>query len=281
MSSQRLDASLQDALLDAAREAARQAADYVRARTADLGSIDWQQKSRADFVSEVDLGAEQRIADVLLGRFADATILGEELSPSADMGDGIVFVVDPLDGTTNFLHGYPEYAVSIGALVDGAIAAGVVTQIPYDVTYWAAAGRGAFRDGRRLAVSTIADPIRALIGTGFPFKHPGQLEPYLPQLTRVVSLTAGVRRAGSAALDLAHVASGHFDAFWELMLAPWDVAAGILLVREAGGRVSDLEGVDARVGHAPLVASNATLHEWLLSQLTANGDAATSATSRL
>jgi myo-inositol-1(or 4)-monophosphatase len=266
LSSQR-DPSLQDALLEGCVHAAREAAAFIRERSRDLPGIDWIAKSRADFVSEVDLGAETRITDHLLRRFPDALVLGEELTPSASATDGIVFVVDPLDGTTNFLHGYPEYAVSIGALVAGELTAAVVLQVPQGVTYTACAGRGAHRDGERLSVSTIAEPVRALVGTGFPFKQPDQIAPYLPQLARVIAETSGVRRAGSAALDLAHVASGHFDAFWELMLAPWDIAAGILLVREAGGRVTDLDGGDVIPAHTPLVASNGLLHEWLLSRI--------------
>ncbi|MEP7382593.1 MAG: inositol monophosphatase family protein [Gemmatimonadota bacterium] len=268
MSSQRHDASLHDELHAAAVIAAQEGASYIRSRTGDLGSLDWQVKSRADFVSEVDLGAERLITERLLDRFPDARVLGEELAPGTSAtSDGVVFVVDPLDGTTNFLHGYPEYAVSIGVLLDGALTAGVVLEIPRDVTYSAIAGRGATRDGERMSVSSISEPIRALIGTGFPFKHPAQLEPYLPQFARISGQTSGLRRAGSAALDLAHVACGHFDAFWELMLAPWDIAAGMLLVREAGGRVSDLAGGEAKVSHTPLVASNGVLHEWMLGQL--------------
>ena len=259
--------TLRDSVLDACLAAARTGADYIRARSRDLATIDWQEKSRADFVSEVDVGAESRIADVLLTRFADARIVGEELTPTVTGADGLVFIVDPLDGTTNFLHGYPEYAVSIGALVGETLLAGVVLEVPGGTTYWASARGGAFCDGQRLAVSTITDPGRALIGTGFPFKHPELVVPYLPQFARVVAATAGVRRAGSAALDLAHVACGHFDAFWELMLAPWDIAAGILLVREAGGRVTDLRGVEAAPAHTPLVASNGVLHDWMLAQV--------------
>ncbi len=267
MPSQRHDTALQNLLLDASLHAARRGADFVRERTRDLASIDWQIKSRADFVSEVDLGAESRIAEYLLERVPDALVLGEELTPRAATEDGIVFVVDPLDGTTNFLHGFPEYAVSIGALAGGSLAAGVVLQIPLDVTYTATAGGGAFRDGDRLCVSSTADPLRALIGTGFPFKEPDQIAPYLAQLGRVMSEVAGVRRPGSAALDLAHVAEGSFDAFWEQMLSPWDIAAGILLVREAGGLVTDFAGNDVLPSHTPVVASNATLHQWLLGRL--------------
>lgn len=267
MPSQRHDVTLRDAVLDACLAAARVGADYVSARSRDVATIDWQEKSPTDFVSEVDVGAESRIAEVLLRRFSDARIVGEELTPSATGTGGLAFIVDPLDGTTNFLHGYPEYAVSIGALVGETLLAGVVVDVPRGRTYAAAAGGGAFCAGARLSVSTISNPRRALIGTGFPFKHPEHVAPYLPQFARVVAATAGVRRAGSAALDLAHVACGHFDAFWELMLAPWDIAAGILLVREAGGRVTDLQGAEAAPSHTPLLASNGVLHDWMQRQL--------------
>ena len=267
MPSQRNNSALAKHLLEACVRAARTGADFIRERSTDLASIDWQVKSRADFVSDVDLGAEQRIADSLLSDIPDSLVLGEELSPTAERGDGVSFVVDPLDGTTNFLHGYPAYAVSIGALVGRIVVAGVVLDVPRNSLFTATAGGGAFRDGAPIRVSSIADPGRALIGTGFPFKHPHMIEPYLPQLRRIIAESAGVRRAGSAALDLADVACGRFDAFWELMLAPWDIAAGILLVREAGGRVTDPDGQDISPAHTPVVASNGILHDWLLTKL--------------
>lgn len=228
---------------------------------------DWQVKTRADFVSAVDLGAEQLITGEIRRDFPSATVVGEELAPEGELGTGLVFIVDPLDGTTNFLHQYPQYAVSIAAAINGVVEAGVVFDVPRDALYVAVRGHGARCNGERLHVSPIAEPERALIGTGFPFKDPGQLAPYLPQFARVAAQTSGVRRAGAAALDLADVASGRLDAFWELMLAPWDMAAGMLLVREAGGRVTDLHGVDVGPGRTGLVASNGTLHSWLLQQL--------------
>jgi myo-inositol-1(or 4)-monophosphatase len=178
-----------------------------------------------------------------------------------------VFVVDPLDGTTNFLHGFPEYAVSIGVVVDGELVAGVVRHVVTGETYTALAGAGAKRDGAPVRVSSTTSPQRALIGTGFPFSSMDRIDEYLPQFAAVASQTAGMRRAGSAALDLAHVAAGHFDAFWELKLAPWDIAAGLLLVREAGGLVTDLSGAPARVTHTGLVAGNPIMHKWLLDTL--------------
>lgn len=267
MPSQRHDTALQAQLLDAAINAARIGADFVRSRTGDLATIDWQVKSRADFVSEVDLGAETRISEYLLDRVPDALVLGEELTPGAAAADGVAFVVDPLDGTTNFLHGYPEYAVSIGVMLGGSLTAGVVLQIPHDITYSATAGGGAYRNGHRLSVSATSEPLRALFSTGFPFKKADEVDPYLQQLRRVMTQTSGVRRAGSASLDLANVAAGHYDGFWELSLAPWDIAAGILLVREAGGRVTDVAGREIQPAHTSVVASNGTMHEWLLAQV--------------
>ena len=256
--------ALRRELLASSLAAAVRAVEVIRARATDLGTITWEEKSPADFVSEVDHAAEQIIGEVLVGRHPGATIVGEELSPAVRAPDGLAFVVDPLDGTTNFLHGYPAYAVSIAALVNGDAAAGVVLNAVTGELFTATLGGGARRNGQPISVSRIAEPSRALIGTGFPFKHPDLIDPYMKQLPLVLQGTAGVRRAGSAALDLADVACGRFDAFWELRLAAWDIAAGLLLVREAGGLVTDLEGRPAPVAHGPIVAGNPTMHRWLL-----------------
>jgi myo-inositol-1(or 4)-monophosphatase len=247
-----------------AMQAAQAAAAVIRRRAADVHAIDWRVKRQADFVSDVDLEAEAAITDVVRHGVPDARVLGEELTPDATSDTGVVFVADPLDGTTNFLHGYPAYSVSIGVVADGEIEAGVIVDVTRRVTFSALRGRGAYRDGERIHVSTIEDPARSLIGTGFPFKHLEHLEAYQRQWVQVLKETSGIRRAGSAALDLADVACGRFDAFWELGLAPWDVAAGILLVREAGGVVTDAVGSPRRVAHGPLVAGNPAMHRWLL-----------------
>jgi myo-inositol-1(or 4)-monophosphatase len=256
-----------DTLLSACRDAAREAAAFVVDQSQHLAELDWQPKSRVDFVSAVDTGAEERIRAALGRRFPNATIIGEELSPDETRMDGLVFAVDPLDGTTNFLHGYQQYAVSIGCMLDGVLQAGVVHDVPRDVQYFALRGEGAYRDGVRIAVSGIDKPSRALIGTGFPFRDPQQLQPFLEGFTRVAREAAGLRRAGAAALDLVDVACGRFDAFWELSLSPWDIAAGILLIREAGGVVTDLDGAEKVVGHGSVVAGNSFMHAWLLQTL--------------
>jgi myo-inositol-1(or 4)-monophosphatase len=264
MPSQRATEGHLAALRDAAVAASHSAAGYIRERSGDRLLLHVREKQAADFVSEVDTGAESRIRDVLERSHPGAVIVGEELSPGAAITGEVVFVVDPLDGTTNFLHGFPAYAVSIGALVDGMLAAAVVLDVTRGDPYTATAGGGAWCDGQRLGVSPVDHPRRALVGTGFPFKSLEFLDQYLGQFDRMTRALAGIRRAGSAALDLAWVASGRFDAFWELRLAPWDIAAGILLIREAGGRVTDLAGTDIVPAHTAVVASNGTLHEWLL-----------------
>ena len=271
------------ALLDVALAAARAGAVIVRTRAADVRSIRWDEKSTVDFVSEVDTSAEERIRSVLDAMQPGSRVIGEELSAPDPAGprdaardgtrlgvlpaSGVAFVVDPLDGTTNFLHGYPEYAVSVGAALDGRLVAGVVLNAATGETFTAALGAGAQRDGVPIAVSPIATPTRALIGTGYPFRHPDQIPVYLAQFDRVIRATSGVRRAGAAALDLCDVACGRFEAFWELSLAPWDVAAGIVIVREAGGIVTDTEGRGAVAEYGGIVAGNAAMHAWMMEQL--------------
>jgi myo-inositol-1(or 4)-monophosphatase len=251
-------------LLDVALEAARAAASVIRDATSEREELVWETKGRSDFVSAVDKASEQQIAEIVGRRLPDAVMLGEELSPNALSNTGIVVIADPLDGTTNFLHGYPEYAVSIGVAREGELCAAVVLNVPRGEEFTAISGGGAFLNGVRIKVSSLREPGRALIGTGFPFRTVEQLPQYVAQFSLVAAGTAGMRRAGAAALDLASVACGRFDAFWELTLAPWDVAAGILLVREAGGIVTDLKGQSARPVAGGLVAGNPAMHAWLL-----------------
>ena len=166
-------ASARDArdLLETAVAAADAATAFIRTRAGDASSLPWIEKSPADFVSEVDHGAEERIRTIVLGRHRNARVIGEELSPDVLAGAGLAFIVDPLDGTTNFLHGYPEYAVSIGVARDGELVAGVVVNVPMGERFTALRGDGAWRDDKPIRVSRITEPGRALVGTGFPFKH--------------------------------------------------------------------------------------------------------------
>jgi myo-inositol-1(or 4)-monophosphatase len=252
-------------LLDVSTKAADKAAAVIEQAVQSRGGLVWKQKGTSDFVTEVDTNAEEAIVETINAGCPGAVIIGEELSPETLVGrEGVTFLVDPLDGTTNFLHGYPEYSVSIAAVVDGELVAAVVRNLARPETFTASRGGGAFMNGERISVSTETEPYRALIGTGFPFKRHDLLEKYAKQFIKVSSHTAGVRRAGSAAVDLSNLACGRFDAFWELVLAPWDIAAGTLIVREAGGIVTDLAGKPKQLAHGPVVAGNPDIHPWLL-----------------
>lgn len=255
-------------LLAASVAGAVRAAEVIRGAAAAAATLDWREKGRSDFVTDVDEAAERALTDAIRSHVKDAIIVAEEFSPDWPAGTtSPVFVADPLDGTTNFLHGYPWYAVSIGALLGGELRAAVVLNVVTTEMFTATLGGGARRNGQPISVSAVTDPSRALLGTGLPFKHPELIPPYMATLPRLLESTAGVRRAGSAALDLADVACGRFDAFWELMLAPWDMAAGLLLVREAGGIATDLQGQAATVAHTGIIAGNPTMHAWLSLQL--------------
>lgn len=253
--------------LRSAVEAAAIAARFIAEGALTRHALVWEEKAATDFVSAVDIGAEERIRESLLTAIPDLRIVGEELGATGDMTSGLVAIVDPLDGTSNFLHGYPSYAVSIGIALDGVPVAGVVHDVARGGVYSATEGGGAWVDGVRMAVSATSRPTRALIGTGFPFKTMAQTDQYLAQLRTLIPQVAGMRRAGAAALDLCDVARGRFEAFWELDLQPWDIAAGLLLVREAGGSVTTLTGAPAPIARGPIVASNTLLHSWFLDAL--------------
>jgi myo-inositol-1(or 4)-monophosphatase len=253
-------------LVKLAEEAALRAGGYLRT-AARPATQAWNEKGQHDFATEVDRAAEGMITEILHRDTPDSIIVGEELSPQRAVRGDVVWIVDPLDGTTNFLHGYPQYAVSIGCLVEGKLAVGVIHDVCRTTTYRAVRGGGAFEGTTRLSVSPISEPRLALIGTGFPFRALERLPAYLAQFAAVTGAASGIRRAGSAALDLADVAAGRLDGFWELKLSSWDIAAGALLIREAGGMVTTLDGsadVLSGDGNGSIVAGNSAMHRWLL-----------------
>ncbi|HEV8410085.1 MAG TPA: inositol monophosphatase family protein, partial [Gemmatimonadaceae bacterium] len=263
-------------LLAVALDAAQAAASLIRDAAPKVGSIVWQENGSTDFVSEVDIGAEKTILEIVRRRVPGAGFLAEESASvisSENQRSGVVFVIDPLDGTTNFLHGYPEYAVSIGVLVEGVLTAGVVIDVPSNEVFTATKGGGAQLNGAPIRVSAIDNPQRSLFGTGFPFVRNEEIAPYVAQLSAVMAAAAGARRAGAAALDLASVACGRFEGFWEMKLSPWDIAAGMLLVREAGGIVTNFEGEECPVARTSVVAGSAVMHPWLLRTINNAGDA--------
>ena len=250
-------------LLRIAGLAADAGAAYLRTAVRPGNPAAWTAKDERDYVTQVDRTSEAHIAAVLRDATPAARIVGEELSPDLVTG-GLVWIVDPLDGTTNFLHGVPTWAVSIAAAVDGVLQAGIVFDVPANERFEAALGGGAALNGSPIHVSGITAPEHALIGTGFPFRDVSRIDHYLAQFKRVASATSGIRRPGAAAIDLAWVAAGRFDGFWEQSLAPWDIAAGVLLVREAGGVVTDHAGSDNLLRHTSIVAGNPSIHQWLL-----------------
>ena len=264
-------------LLAAAQLAADRAAAFLLEEEGRRGPDQWSEKGRADFVTEVDRESERMISETLLAAVPGSSVVGEELTPggasSGGATPGLAWVVDPLDGTTNYLHRFPFYAVSIGAVVDGEPVAGVVHHVSLNIRYHAVAGGGAFQNGTPIHVSRVEKPQQALIGTGFPFKFVDQLPRYQAQFAAVIAGSGGLRRPGSAALDFCEVAAGRFDGFWELVLAPWDVAAGTLIVREAGGVVTGLDGERSVIRHGSIVAGNPVIHGWLMQVLNSAGPA--------
>jgi myo-inositol-1(or 4)-monophosphatase len=255
------------ALLATCVAAAAKGAEIVRAGAERRATLVWESKGNNDFVSEVDRASEAAIAELVASRHPDAALLAEEGSPDLSAARGLVFVADPLDGTTNFLHGVPHYAVSIAALVDGDVVAGATINVASGELFTATRGGGARRAGAPIRVSTVADPGRALVATGLPWAGDEDIARYLPALPAVLRATSGIRRCGAAALDLADVACGRYDAFWELRLNPWDMAAGSLLVREAGGVVTTADGTPCEVRQTSLVCGNPAMHAWLLETL--------------
>jgi myo-inositol-1(or 4)-monophosphatase len=253
-------------MLNIAVKAARRAGSIIN-RAALEGAFEVRAKNRNDFVTQVDRAAEQAIVEIIRRAYPGHAVLAEESGASAGARDEYRWVIDPLDGTTNFIHGFPQYCVSIALQHKDVLTQAVVYDPGKNELFTASRGRGAFLDDRRIRVSKCADLKDALVGTGFPFKELGRLDLYLRQLRALMGGSAGVRRAGSAALDLAYVAAGRLDAFWEMGLSPWDMAAGALLIQEAGGLASDLEGNAAFMESGDIVAATPKLLPQLLSAL--------------
>ena len=261
------------ALLRTARDAASAAAEIHARHRAARTTLDVREKGQSDFVSKVDLEAQDAALSVIRARHPDHQVLAEEDDGTPDAIRSVaeaspevpLWVVDPLDGTTNFLHGHPMHCASVGVVVDGRPVAGAVTSSATGEHWWAGRGQGAFLNGYPCRVSATSGIRTALIGTGFPFKALPRLPEFLGQMDRVLRGTAGIRRLGSAAMDLCYLASGRLDGFWELDLGPWDVAAGAAILEEAGGVITDLDGapLDLSAPNGFLAANGAAIHSEL------------------
>ena len=247
--------------LELALHAAREAASLISART---GAEHVRHKGRADLVTEVDEAVERLVAGLIRARFPGDAVVGEELS-SAAVAAGRRWIVDPVDGTTNFVHGHPFVCVSIAFADDDGPAAGVIHAPFLREVFHATRGGGAFLNGAPIRVSPVDDPAAALLATGFPFKQgKGNLDAFMSLVADAVRSTHDVRRDGSAALDLAYVAAGRLEGFFEVGLSPWDVAAGFLLVAEAGGRVTGWPGDSGEpLATGRVLATNGGIHDWL------------------
>ncbi|MEZ5613883.1 MAG: inositol monophosphatase family protein [Rhodocyclaceae bacterium] len=248
--------------INIAVKAARRAGGIINRASRDVEQIKVSTKRDKDFVTEVDKAAEAAIIGVLKEAYPDHAILAEESGASGDSDH--VWIIDPLDGTTNFIHGFPQYAISIAQQHKGVLQHAVVYDPTRNELFTASKGAGAYLNDRRIRVTGRARMNEALIGTGFPFRYFEHVDAYLGIFRDMMHKTAGVRRPGAAALDLAWVAAGRIDGFWELGLSPWDMAAGALLITEAGGLVGDLAGEQNYLETGNIVGGNPKVFVQLL-----------------
>ena len=253
-------------MLNIAVRAARRAGSIINRAALDGGGFEVRAKQRNDFVTKVDHAAEEAIIEIVRKAYPDHAVLAEESGVTAGQAE-YQWVIDPLDGTTNFIHGFPQYCVSIAIRHRGALAHGCIFDPTKNELFTASKGRGAFLNDRRIRVSKCLRLDEALVGTGFPFREIERIERYTKQLKNIMQASAGVRRAGAAALDLAYVACGRLDAFWEMGLSPWDMAAGALMIQEAGGLVGDLQGENGYLESGEIACATPKVFPTLLEAL--------------
>lgn len=251
--------------LNIAISAARAAGQIILRNMDRIHDLKVHSKGANDFVSEVDYQAEKSIIAVIQKAYPSHAIIAEESGQQS--GDECEWIIDPLDGTTNYLHGIPQFSVSIAMRENNKLQLGVVYDPFKEELFCASRGEGATLNHRRIRVSRQNDISGSLIGTGLPYRTDQELDVYLATLSALLARTSGIRRAGSAALDLAYVAAGRFDAFWEFGLNIWDIAAGVLLIQEAGGLVSDMDGGQTFMHSGDIVAANPQLYKSFITTL--------------
>lgn len=253
--------------LQTAIRAALKAGKIISRESGNVDSIEVHEKTQFDFFSRVDTECQETIYGILKAAFPRDGFVAEENGVAEHTDAECVWYIDPLDGTTNFLHGFPQYAVSIGMTYRGKLTIGVVYDPSRNELFYAEKGKGAFMNDARIRVSGRSDFSQALIGTGFPFRKTDDYASFMPKFERVARAAAGLRRAGSAALDLSWVACGRMDAFWEYNLKSWDLAAGALIVLEAGGLVTDMKGGEGYLGSGCICAGTPKIFAPLIAKV--------------
>jgi myo-inositol-1(or 4)-monophosphatase len=251
------------AMIQVAIDAAREAGQFLKENVGRVRSIEIKIGEVRNLVSEIDKGSEERIIRSIRSHYPEHGILAEESGASDEPGQ-FRWIIDPLDGTTNFLHGLPVFSVTIGIEHRGEIVAGVVYDPNLDELYTAEKGAGAYVNGKRISVSGSSELINSLLVTGFPYDIAANPDHAVEHFVEFLMEARGLRRFGSAALDLCYVACGRLDGFWEVNLHPWDMAAGVLLVTEAGGRVSDFRGGPLSIYGKKILASNGAVHDAMI-----------------
>ncbi len=244
--------------LKVAVTAAKRAGKLLMASYGKLKNSDISIKSKNDFVTTLDKRAEELIIDTIKEHFPDHSIQAEESGLST--GSSVCWVIDPLDGTANYIHQFPMFSISIGVMEGESLVTGVIFDPLHRELFSAEKGKGATLNRRPIHVSAVKDVSDALMTTGIPFRARDRFEQYMASFQRISLASAGMRRGGSAALDLAYVACGRLDGFWEMNLSPWDVAAGALIIREAGGEVTDMWGRGDWLKNGDILASNGAIH---------------------
>jgi myo-inositol-1(or 4)-monophosphatase len=262
------DNAKMNSILDVAIQAAKLAGKSIQAAAVDISALNIEQKTLHDYVSEVDRESERIVVQKIQSEFPTHQIIGEEFGQQGSANAEFQWIIDPLDGTTNFLRSIPHYAVSIGVRKSGELEHAVVFDPAKNELFVASRGQGATLNGKPIQVAQLSSIRGALLSTGVPFsgKNLEEIDAFTATMTDLLALqTSGVRRLGAAALDLAYVAAGRYDGFWEAKLKVWDIAAGILLVEEAGGKVSDLKGEGDYFESGNIVAANSAVHDTMVS----------------
>lgn len=253
--------------LKIAKEAAEKASEIIHHYSSSR-SFSIELKGKNDLVTEADVASEKEIIRIIKKVFPEDDFFAEESNTKTKLPDGRVWIIDPIDGTTNFAHGFPIYCISIALWVNGVPKVGLVKEVAHGELFWATEGEGAFLNGKELNISDQIDPSRSLIGTGFPYTAFEHVDDYLNLLKSLMKNTHGLRRPGAASYDLCCVAAGRFEGFFEYGLSPWDVAAGALIIQEAGGLVTDWNSGEDWLFGQSIISGNAEIVQFLQTQIT-------------